>query len=223
MFFDNTTNNNIFETQRKKMVKEQIIARGIKDERVIEAMLKIPREIFVPEALREKSYYDGPLPIGNNQTISQPYIVALMTELLKLKGKENVLEIGTGSGYQTAILSLLAEKIVSIERIKQLHDNAKKILLDFLNLQNIILLWADGTVGTSQYGFFDRILITAGAPEVPTTLLNLLNEDGILVAPVGGRYSQVLEIYIKKRNKFIKETNIPVAFVPLIGKYGWNE
>ena len=208
--------------RRERMVREQIISRGVRDEKVIEAMINVPREKFVPESIRERSFEDCPLPIGEGQTISQPYVVALMTELLKLKGDEKILEIGTGSGYQTAVLANISEKVVTVERIKTLFSNAKKVLLDELNYKNIIPLWADGTLGTSKYGLFDRILITAGAPSVPETLLGLLEDNGLLVAPVGSRYSQRLVIWKRVKNSYQREENIPVAFVPLIGKYGWS-
>lgn len=206
----------------EKMVREQIISRNVKDKRVIEAMLNVPRDAFVPEAVRENAFRDSPLPIGNGQTISQPYIVAYMTQLLKLSGTEKVLEIGTGSGYQTAVLSYLADKVVSYERIKELHDYAKNILFNVLNLKNIILLIGDGSIGLKQYGAFDRIILTASPPVVPDTLLSLLNEGGILVAPVGQKFAQSIVTYKKINNRVIKEDGIAVSFVPLIGKYGWS-
>lgn len=209
--------------KRERMVREQIIARGIKDKRVIEAMINVPREKFVPDSIVERAFEDAPLPLGSGQTISQPYIVAFMTELLELKGEEKVLEIGTGSGYQTAVLSQLCEKIISIERIKPLFDVAYNLLMNILKLKNVILLWSDGSLGANMYGLFDRIIVTAAAPKIPETLLNQLNDSGILVAPVGNKQIQMLEIWRREKNKFKRQESIPVVFVPLIGKYGWTE
>jgi protein-L-isoaspartate(D-aspartate) O-methyltransferase len=211
-----------YKSNREKMVREQIISRGISDERVIEAMINVPREVFVPDAVKERAFFDGPLPIGDGQTISQPYIVAYMTELLQLKPSDKVLELGTGSGYQTAILSYLADKVISYERIRELHNYSKNILLEKLNLNNVILLLGDGTIGLKQYGLFEKIILTASPPAVPDSIINLLKDGGRLVAPIGQKYSQKMVVFKKNNNQIVQEDGISVAFVPLIGKYGWS-
>ena len=204
------------------MVETQIIERGIKDKRVIEAMKKIPRHLFVPEEIIDEAYDDRALPIGHGQTISQPYIVALMTELLELKGNEKVLEIGTGSGYQAAILAELTREVHTIERVSALAEEAIK-KFEKLGYQNVKVYIKDGTEGLIEEAPFDRIIITAATPDVPQPLIEQLNEKGIIVAPVGERYSQHMLKAIKKGKELEKHYLIPVAFVPLIGKYGWKE
>ncbi len=204
------------------MVDTQIIPRGIKDPRVIEAMRKVPRHRFVEEALYSQAYSDYPLPIGERQTISQPYIVALMTEAMELKGTERVLEIGTGSGYQAAILAELAYKVYSIERINKLVIRAR-CTLDELGYRNVIVKFADGTLGWKEESPFDAIIVTAGSPLVPVPLIDQLASPGRLVIPVGDRYSQSL-IRISKEGETIQEENLGgVRFVSLIGEYGWEE
>jgi protein-L-isoaspartate(D-aspartate) O-methyltransferase len=211
-----------FQIQRKDMVRFQIVSRGIKNKNVISVMEEIPRHIFVPANLIEEAYSDKPLPIGYNQTISQPYIVALMTELLQLSGKEKVLEIGTGSGYQTAILCKLAKEVYSIDRIEPLVERAKNCL-ENLGIRNVKFKTGDGTVGWKEYAPYDRIIVTAAAPKIPDALVKQLDENGIMVIPVGSRYVQTMKV-IKKKNKKIKEENsIECVFVPLIGKQGWKE
>ncbi len=210
-----------FDRVRRRMVDEQLIPRGIEDERVLKAMRKLPRHLFVPEALREQSYGDHALPIGTRQTISQPYMVALMTEALALKGDEKVLEIGTGSGYQTAILAELAERVYSIERIEHLMEQAQQ-RLDALNYTNLILRLADGSCGWESCAPFDAILVTAGGPKIPQGLVGQLKVGGRLVIPVGTREVQTLRQIIKGNNS-IRETSLASClFVPLIGEAGWG-
>lgn len=204
------------------MVEEQIVARGIKDKKVISAFLKVPREEFVPESLKEYAYDDRPLSIGEGQTISQPYIVALMTESLKLKGDEKVLEIGTGSGYQSAILAEIGCKVYSVERIEILAERAKKIL-EKLGY-DVKIKVGDGTLGWKEYAPYDRIIVTAAGPEIPESLLLQLSEDeGRLIMPVGDRFVQDLILVIKKGNKIERINLGGCQFVPLIGKEGWKE
>lgn len=207
---------------REWMVDTQIVERGIRDERVIEVMKKIPRHIFVPENIMDNAYDDRALPIGYGQTISQPYIVALMTELLELKGDEKVLEIGTGSGYQAAVLAELAKEVHTVERVEALAKEAMK-KFEKLNIKNIKVYIKDGTEGIPEEAPFDRIIITAATPDLPEPLIKQLKEGGIIVAPVGERYSQHILKAIKKDEELERHYLIPVAFVPLIGKYGWKE
>lgn len=207
---------------REWMVEEQIIERGIRDNRVIETMKKVPRHLFVPEEIIDEAYDDRALPIGHGQTISQPYIVALMTELLELKGDEKILEIGTGSGYQAAILAELSKEVHTIERVKPLADEAQR-KFEKLGYKNIKVYIKDGTEGLPEEAPFDRIIITAATPDLPQPLIEQLKKGGIIVAPVGERYSQHLIKGIKRDKDLKKHYIIPVAFVPLIGKYGWQE
>lgn len=204
------------------MVESQIVERGIRDKRVIEVMRKVPRHLFVPEDIIDSAYDDRALPIGHGQTISQPYIVALMTELLELKGDEKILEIGTGSGYQAAILAELVKEVHTIERVEQLAEEAKK-RFEKIGMKNIKVYVKDGTEGLTEEAPFDRIIITAATPEIPQPLIEQLKEGGIIVAPVGERYSQYMLKAIKKGKNLERYYLIPVAFVPLIGKYGWKE
>jgi len=207
---------------RERMVKKQLIPRGIKDPRVLEVMGKIPRHRFIEEALVGEAYNDHPLPIGSNQTISQPYIVALMTEALELKGKESVLEIGTGSGYQTAILAELSGKVHTVERIRALLVKARNLLAE-LGYTNILFKGFDGTLGWKEYSPYDAIIVTAGAPSAPQPLLDQLAEGGRLIIPVGNKFSQEL-VRITKRNGGITETNLGgCRFVNLVGAHGWDE
>ncbi len=207
---------------REWMVDTQIVERGIRDKRVIEVMKKIPRHIFVPENIMDDAYDDRALPIGYGQTISQPYIVALMTELLELKGDEKVLEIGTGSGYQAAVLAELAKEVHTVERVEPLAKEAMK-KFEKLNIKNIKVYVRDGTEGIPEEAPFDRIIITAATPDLPEPLIKQLKEGGIIVAPVGERYSQHMLKAIKKGEELERHYLIPVAFVPLIGKYGWKQ
>jgi len=207
---------------REKMVHEQIERRGIKDSRVIEVMKKVERHKFVDEGLQDRAYRDSPLPIGQSQTISQPYIVALMTEKLELKGDENVLEIGTGSGYQAAILAELCKKVFSIERDPFLAKRARKTL-DELGYNNIVIKVNDGTLGWKEFAPYDGIIVTAGAPMVPHNLLGQLRENGKIVIPVGDMHTQRLCIVTKKRGRYSTEEVCNCAFVPLIGVNGWSD
>ena len=210
-----------FEKLRRKMVETQLIPRGIKDKKVIEAFLIVPREKFVSENLKEFAYDDTPLPIGEGQTISQPYMVALMTELLQLKGGEKVLEIGTGSGYQAAILSEIGCDVYSVERIPSLATRAGKILQQLGYIVKIKI--GDGTLGWEEYAPYDGIIVTAAGPRTPQSLLTQLKEGGRIVMPVGDMYLQELIRITKVKGKFIKENFGGCQFVPLKGKEGWNE
>lgn len=212
-----------FTIARRRMVAEQVVARGITDSRVIDAMLKVPRHKFVEEALEGKAYQDAPLPIGEKQTISQPYMVAVMSEALNLKGFETVLEVGTGSGYQAAVLALLADRVFSLERIPALARRARKIL-DECGFSKVNIRLADGTHGWQDMAPFDAIVVTAGAPEVPQDYLDQLTVGGRLVIPVGDRDSQVL-MRIKRtgEREYEEERLLGCRFVPLIGNHGWNE
>lgn len=204
------------------MVESQIVERGIRDKRVIEVMKRVPRHLFVPEDIIDSAYDDRALPIGHGQTISQPYIVALMTELLELKGDEKVLEIGTGSGYQAAILAELVKEVHTIERVEPLAEEAKK-RFEKLGMKNIKVYVKDGTEGLPEESPFDKIIITAATPDIPQPLIEQLKEGGIIVAPVGERYSQYMLKAIKKGKELERSYLIPVAFVPLIGRHGWKE
>ena len=210
-----------FPKARLKMVEEQIILRGIKDPRVIAAMKKVPRHLFVEEALQSQAYNDHPLPIGEKQTISQPYMVALMTEALQLKGKDKVLEIGAGSGYQTAILAEMAEKVFSIERIRSLAIKARQLLYE-LGYYNTEIKIFDGTFGWSEEAPFDAIIVTAGAPEIPQPLLDQLAISGRLVIPIGDANVQDLMRVTKTEGGVKKEDLGGCRFVKLIGRYGWE-
>jgi len=203
------------------MVHEQLVQRGIQDERVIKAMEKVPRDAFVPETLRDRAYDDTPLPIGDGQTISQPYIVGLMTELLHLQGGERVLEIGTGSGYQTAILAELCSKVFSIERSFTLSAAARKVL-EGLGYNNILLRVGDGTVGWDEFSPYDRIIVTAGAPALPKTLSLQLKEGGLMIVPVGDRIQQDLKIVQRTDSGIDVQSGGGCVFVPLIGRNGWQ-
>jgi len=211
-----------FTIARKRMVKNQLAPRSIKDERVLQVMGKIPRHLFIEEALAGEAYNDHPVPIGEKQTISQPYIVALMTEALELEGNENTLEIGTGSGYQTAILAELSSKVYTIERIKSLLVKARKILAQ-LGYKNILFNAFDGTMGWSEYAPFDAIMVTAGAPSPPKALIDQLADNGRMIIPVGDRYSQEL-IKIVRKGKSLEQKSLGgCRFVNLIGIHGWHD
>ncbi len=211
-----------FREARLLMVEEQIEGRGISDPRVLEAMREVPRHEFVPPEAREDAYKDGPLPIGYGQTISQPYIVGLMTELLHLKGHEKVLEIGTGSGYQAAILGRLARQVVSLERHPELAQRARHKLAE-LGLHNVEVLNGDGSRGLAAQAPFQAILVTAAAPRAPQPLLEQLDLQGRLVVPVGDRQGQDLHVYERSAQGIEDFLIAPVAFVPLRGQYGWRE
>jgi protein-L-isoaspartate(D-aspartate) O-methyltransferase len=210
-----------FDAAREKMVLEQLVDRGIKNQEVIRAFLKVPRHLFVEQALRERAYGDYPLPIGLNQTISQPYMVALMCELLELKGNEKVLEIGTGSGYETAILSELAERVFSIEKLNFLTQNARAVL-DKLKYNNVVTKVADGTYGWREESPFDGIVVTAAGPQIPKRLLDQLAVKRHLVIPKGDAFSQTLFKITKTEKGFNTKSITGCVFVKLIGKYGWE-
>ena len=207
---------------RDRMLEKDLLPRGIKDKKVLDAMLKVPRHLFVGEAQRMSAYEDHPLPIGEGQTISQPFMVAWMTEALELKGEESILEIGTGSGYQTAILGELASKVYSVERVPSLTGKARKFL-DSQGYRNVLVKLSDGTLGWEEYAPYDRILVTAGSPSVPGPLLEQLAPGGILVIPVGGNSVQEL-LRIRKREdgSTSQEKMGGCVFVRLVGKHGWE-
>ncbi|MGW8288147.1 MAG: protein-L-isoaspartate(D-aspartate) O-methyltransferase [Desulfobulbales bacterium] len=210
-----------FARARARMVDEQLIPRGIHDPNTLAAMRTVPRHLFVEEAMKDQAYGDFPMPIGRGQTISQPYIVALMTQALGLKGSESVLEIGTGSGYQAAILSQMCEKVYTVERIDSLLVQARKVF-DSLHYLNILTKLDDGTNGWPEYAPYDAIMVTAGGPKVPEPLLAQLADPGILVIPVGDRGMQDLRQVIKKDGKVTEKTIEFVRFVSLIGDHGWK-
>ena len=204
------------------MVEQQLRDRGIRDARVLKAMETVMRHVFVPVEAQAKAYADGPLDIGSGQTISQPYMVAHMTELLELDGTERVLEIGTGSGYQTAIVSLLARTVFSIERHPELAQQARAVL-DRLGITNVTIIEGDGTQGAAEHGPFDAILVTAGGPDVPAPLCEQLAIGGRLVCPVGDRETQTLVRVRRTVNGLVREEGVGCKFVPLIGADGWAE
>ena len=211
-----------FKKERLAMVEDQLRRRGIHDQRVLEAMAKIPRHSFVSPEYQAAAYEDRPLPIGEGQTISQPYMVAVMTQSLELTGGERVLEIGTGSGYQTATLAELAKTIFTVERIQVLIQRAQKVLQN-LGYENIFFLHGDGTKGWPENSPFEGIIVTAGAPEVPQMLTSQLADGGRLVIPVGPRYTQTLYKVTRKGNRFMEEDITGCVFVPLLGDFGWKE
>lgn len=211
-----------YEKERRFMVDDQIVGRGIKDERVLAALRRVPRHEFLPEAIRGMAYADNALPIGEGQTMSQPYMVAIMTELLGLTGTERVLEIGTGSGYQAAVLAELCSKVYTVERIKTIADKARATL-DRLGYQNVAIKIYDGTYGWKEMSPFDAIMVTAGAPEIPGPLLEQLKDGGRMVIPVGERFGQSLLKVVKTAEGTVTQRSIPCVFVPLIGNHGWKE
>ncbi len=205
---------------RERMVAEQLVPRGIKDDRVLDVMREVPRHYFVDDALRSRAYGDFPLPIAAGQTISQPYIVACMTEALALQGDEKVLEIGTGSGYQAAVLSRLCSKVYTVERVNVLLAGARRVF-DQLNYFNIVSKLDDGTMGWPEYAPFDAIMVTAGGPEVPQPLLDQLADNGRLVIPVGDQGVQDLQLVEKVDGEAMLSHLAKVRFVDLVGEHGW--
>lgn len=203
-----------WKSQAENMVSSQLISRDIKDVRVLNVMKNTPRHLFMPEEVRQWAYDDGALPIGHRQTISQPYIVALMTELLELKGSEKVLEIGTGSGYQAAILSQLVDICYSIEIVEPLAKTAKATLAR-LGYKNVLVRWGDGYKGWPQHAPFQKIIITAAPEQIPEALIEQLAEGGTMVLPVGDKYQELI-VVTKTRGKIKKRTIIPVRFVPMV-------
>ncbi len=210
-----------FDINRERMIEEQLVARGITDQRVLDAMRTVPRHLFVEDAMQAHAYGDFPLPIGSGQTISQPYIVALMTLALDLKGHERILEIGTGSGYHAAILSRLCQKVYTVERIDGLVSRARKVF-DKLRYYNIVSRIDDGTVGWAAEAPFDCIIVTAGGPHIPEPLLEQLADPGRMVMPVGGQTVQDLKLVEKCDGEISISTLEQVRFVDLIGAHGWH-
>ncbi len=210
-----------FTEERHAMVREQIEARGIRSPRLLAALRAVPRHCFVPPDQQRWAYADGALRIGQGQTISQPYIVALMTDLLALKGDEKVLEVGTGSGYQAAVLAQLAAQVHTIERHAALSQRAAAVLAD-LGIRNVMFHVGDGTLGLPDIAPFQAIIVTAAAPRVPPALLEQLDEGGRLVIPVGDRFRQVLQLWRRRQDEWEHEDVAPVAFVPLVGAQGWE-
>jgi len=206
---------------RNNMVKNQIAARGVKDRRVLDAMSRVPRHLFLPESLSDRAYDDSPLPIGDGQTISQPYMVAWMTELLEVAAGSRVLEIGTGSGYQAAILCELAKEVLSIEKYSGLARDAEERLRS-LGYSNIRIRVGDGTLGWPEEAPFDGIMVTAGAPSIPQPLLEQLADGGRLVIPVGPSGMQMLHVVRRKGSKYQTTDEGNCVFVPLVGKFGWK-
>ncbi|MDD4940159.1 MAG: protein-L-isoaspartate(D-aspartate) O-methyltransferase [Candidatus Omnitrophica bacterium] len=204
-----------YKALRKRMVEQQLIPRGIKNQRVLNAFLKIERHKFIPEGLRESAYADFPVPIGEGQTISQPYIVALMTETLDLTGVEKVLEIGTGSGYQTAILAELTKEVYTIERLDDLSGKAK-LVLDELGYTRVKMKAGDGTLGWKEFAPFDRIIVAAAASKAPEPLIEQLADNGKFIMPIGGTFSQVLTLIEKKEGRIEYTQICGCVFVPLL-------
>jgi len=210
-----------FEKIRERMVNEQLIPRGISDPRVLEVFKNVERHKFVAGSLREMAYADHPLPLDEKQTISQPYMTALMTEKLALTGSERVLEVGTGSGYQAAILAELAKEVYTVERFDGLAQSAKKTL-EALGYRNIHVKVGDGTLGWPEHAPFDRIVVTAGAPRIPQSLIDQLGKNGRMVIPVGGDFSQILTLVEKGDHNIMASEICGCVFVPLVGKEGWK-
>lgn len=213
---------NKYAKERERMVSRQIAARGIDDERLLQAMRTVPRHMFTSPEHENLAYSDGPLPIGQGQTISQPYIVALMTDLLALKGDEIVLEVGTGSGYQAAVLAHMARIVFSVERYEDLAQRARRVLMK-LGYDNVHVHVGDGSQGLSEYAPYQGIMVTAAAPRVPKPLLEQLEDGGRLVLPVGSLGGQILERWIRQGDDYESQSVTPVAFVPLRGEYGWEK
>ena len=205
---------------RRRLI-ETLQANGINDLAVLRAFEMTPRHLFVPTGVRHRAYEDAPLPIGNGQTISQPSVHARYLQELKLTGREKVLEIGTGSGYQTVLLSHLAGQVFSIERIGALLDRAREVVQQF-SPRNVTLLQGDGTLGWSGYAPYDAILVGAAAPDVPRPLAQQLAEGGRLLIPVGGRDEQMLALFTRRGDELLRRDILPVRFVPLIGAHGWH-
>lgn len=210
-----------YESSRARMVEEQLVQRGVTDERVLAAMRRIPRHLFVEEPLRDRAHGDHPLPIGEEQTISQPYIVGFMTQLLELRGQEKVLEVGTGSGYQTAVLAELARRVCSVERLPRLAERARG-LLEQLGYDNVWVRVGSGTLGWPDEAPFDRILVTAGGPSIPPPLFQQLAEGGRMVVPVGDVANQTLTVVEKVRGEMKTRSYGDCKFVKLVGKYAWE-
>ena len=209
-----------FRGARRRLV-ETLGANGIRDLAVLRAVDLVPRHLFVPTGVRHRAYEDAPLPIGNGQTISQPSVHARYLELLHLTGKERVLEVGTGTGYQTALLSHLAAQVFSIERVAALYDKAREILRQ-LDVRNVSMLLGDGTIGWREYAPYDAILVSAGAPDVPQPLLDQLADGGKLLIPLGTKDEQWLVSFERHDGTVVRRDIAPVRFVPLLGTHGWQ-
>ncbi len=208
--------------ERERMVQEQLVVRGVTDPRVLAAMRQVPRHLFVEEALRDRAYGDHPLPIGEGQTISQPFMVGKMVELLGLSGPEKVLEVGTGSGYQAAVLGQLCARVCTIERIPKLAQRAREVL-EMLGYQNVWVRVANGTLGWPDEAPFDRIVVAAGGPAVPPPLFEQLAEGGRMVMPVGDATTQVLQVIEKRHGEMRTTEHAGCVFVKLVGKYAWDK
>ena len=206
--------------ERANMLETQLVARQIRDEHVLDAMRRVPRHAFIPEAFRKHAYEDHPIEIGGGQTISQPYMVALMTQILQVQPNDHVLEIGTGSGYQTAILCMLARRVTSIERIASLADKAASTLCA-LEYHNAEVRVGDGTIGCYEEAPYNAIIVTAAAPSIPAALRDQLADRGRLVCPVGPRDLQLLVRVVRRGNEFVEDESVKCVFVPLIGEAGW--
>ncbi len=211
-----------FVTARNRMVQEQLVYKGIRDPRVLDAMGEVPRHLFVDDAMQNRAYGDHPLPIAADQTISQPFVVAYMTEILELKNSDKVLEIGTGSGYQAAVLSRICQHVYTVERINILLAGARKIF-SRLRYYNIMARLDDGTMGWEEYGPFDAIIVTAGSPKVPEPLVEQLADNGRMIIPVGDKNTQHLVLIRKQDGEVEKEELQGVRFVNLIGEHGWAD
>lgn len=207
---------------RKRMIDEQLISRGIKDQRILIAMMDVPRHLFVALGMETQAYEDRPLPIGYEQTISQPFIVAYMTEALMLKGSERVLEIGTGSGYQAAILAQMVEEVFTIERVSSLSIKARQVIYKLPNARRVKFKIGDGSIGWPEMSPFDSIMVTAAAPSAPMKLCEQLKDGGRLVIPIGGEDFQVLTRIIKRGNNLVREELTGCRFVKLLGEDGWK-
>jgi protein-L-isoaspartate(D-aspartate) O-methyltransferase len=207
---------------RHRMVEEQLEARGIKDERVLDAMRRVHRHLFIEETFWDRAYGDHALPIGERQTISQPYMVALMSEAMELTGTEKVLEIGTGSGYQTAILAELAARVYTIDRIKTLAYRARDLLAK-LDYRNVVVKVFDGTYGLSEEAPFDAVVVTASSPSVPAPYVDQLKDGGRLIIPIGDRETQILKKIVKAPSGLVTKDLTGCVFVPLLGAYGWKD
>jgi len=209
-------------TLRNRMVEEQLMPRGISDKKVLEAFRKVERHEFVPPNVQDSAYEDHPLPIGEGQTISQPYMVALMTQCLHLKGDEKILEIGTGSGYQAAILASIVKEVYSVERVGALAKRAETILRVH-GYKNVKVKVGDGTLGWEEWAPYDGIMVTAAAPKIPDTYIEQLNIGGRLVIPAGTMFSQILTVVLKNPDGVRASEICGCVFVPLVGKEGWKE
>jgi protein-L-isoaspartate(D-aspartate) O-methyltransferase len=211
-----------YQQEREEMIHRQIEERGLKNYRLLKALRKLPRHLFVQPGDEVFAYYDEPIPIGYHQTISQPYITALMTSLAALEGDETVMEIGTGSGYQAALLGMLAKRVITLERIPELAVRARKII-DALSITNVEIITGDGTSGYPEASPYQAILVTAAAPSVPQALLNQLADGGRLIIPVGSHSLQQLQVWQRTGSRFDSEDILPVVFVPLLGQFGWKK